>query len=216
MIVPMQRIARLVASTPQTLALAARGLRTLSARQLGVAAVSTVLFGGLLGLATVLIPNSLFTREIPPVWWNYPVWILTSVCSGLLFATYVRATNVRDGRPGRGTGGAWSARVDGVTDEAGERRLSRAGVTGAFLAWFAVGCPVCNKLALLALGYSGALTWFAPAQPVLAVVALALTGVALVVRLRGRVACPLPRVPAAAEPDNSALEPAVPAAGSVR
>ncbi len=211
MIVPMERIARIVASTPQTLVLAARGLRTLSARQLGVAAVSTVLFGGLLGVATVLIPNSLFTREIPPVWWNYPVWILTSVFSGLLFATYVR-----DGQPGRGTGGAASARVDGETDEAGERRLSRAGLTGAFLAWFAVGCPVCNKLALLALGYSGALTWFAPAQPALAVVALALTGVALVVRLRGRAACPLPRVLTAAEPDISVSGPTVPAAGPVR
>ena len=53
---------------------------------------------------------------------------------------------------------------------------------------------MCNKFALLALGYSGALTWFAPVQPVLAVIALVLTAVALVVRLRGRVAGPLPRV----------------------
>lgn len=201
MIVPMERIARIVASTPQTLALAARGLRTFSARQVGVAAVSTVLLGGLLGLATVLVPNSFFAREIPPVWWNYPVWILTSVFSGLLFATYVR-----DGQPGRGRDDAPSARMDGVTDEAGARRLSRAGMTGALLAWFAVGCPVCNKLALLALGYSGALTWFAPAQPALAVAALALTGLALVVRLRGRAACPLPQVPVA-EPADHAAEP---------
>lgn len=65
-------------------------------------------------------------------------------------------------------------------------------MAGAFLAWFAVGCPVCNKFALLALGYSGAITWFAPFQPVLAVLALVLTGVALIVRLRGRVLCVLP------------------------
>ena len=63
---------------------------------------------------------------------------------------------------------------------------------GAFLAWFAVGCPVCNKLALLALGYAGAITWFAPVQPFLGILALGLTAVALVVRLRGQVACPLP------------------------
>ena len=42
------------------------------------------------------------------------------------------------------------------------------------LAWFAVGCPVCNKLALLALGYSGAITWFTPVQPFLALGALIL------------------------------------------
>ncbi|EPR75477.1 hypothetical protein ADILRU_2020 [Leifsonia rubra CMS 76R] len=30
------------------------------------------------------------------------------------------------------------------------------------LAWFAVGCPVCNKIALLALGYTGALACPAP------------------------------------------------------
>lgn len=60
------------------------------------------------------------------------------------------------------------------------------------LAWFAVGCPVCNKIALLALGYSGAITWFAPVQPLLAVAAMVLTAVALVWRLRGQVVCPLP------------------------
>ena len=69
------------------------------------------------------------------------------------------------------------------------------GMVGGVLAWFAVGCPVCNKIALLALGYAGAITWFAPLQPVLAIGALALTSVALVLRLRGQVACPLPAEP---------------------
>lgn len=159
-------------AVPQVVA----GLRTLTARQVVVAVAVAIGFGVLLGLATVLIPNSFFARDIPPVWWNYPVWIATSVFSGLLFATYVR---------------------DGpepleVEDGDAARRSSRAGTAGAFLAWFAVGCPVCNKFALLALGYSGAITWFAPFQPVLAVVALILTGIALVARLRGRVVCALP------------------------
>ena len=66
------------------------------------------------------------------------------------------------------------------------------GIAGSMLAWFAVGCPVCNKLALLALGYSGAITWFAPVQPFLALAAMVLTGAALVWRLRGQVACPVP------------------------
>lgn len=192
MIVTMERLGRSLASIPEQLQMASQGLRTLTRRQVGAAVLATLLFGGLLGLATVLIPNSFFTREIPPVWWNYPVWILTSVFAGLLFATYVR-----DGDPG--TGGNDSTTTTTTTTmttsaaDAESRRSSRIGMAGAFLAWFAVGCPVCNKFALLALGYSGAITWFAPVQPVLAVAALVLTGVALTVRLRGRVACVLPR-----------------------
>ena len=53
-----------------------------------------------------------------------------------------------------------------------------------------------EQIALLALGYTGALTWFAPLQPVLAAVALVLAAVAVVWRLRGQVSCPTPtRVP---------------------
>lgn len=183
----METLLRAMSSWPQTVALAVRGLRAWTARQFLAAAGAAVAFGLLLGTATVLIPNPLFSREIPPVWWNYPVWVLTSVLAGMLAATYVR------GRPG-------AAAIDKAEeneqvpgrDSAGERRTSRFGVAGSLLAWFAVGCPVCNKFALLALGYSGAITWFAPVQPFLAVGALALTGVALVARLRGQVACPVP------------------------
>ncbi len=140
------------------------------------AVVASVAIGLVMGVATVLIPNSWFARNIPPVWWNYPVWMLTSVLAGMLLATYVR------------------------TGDAPERRSGRFGVAGAVLGWFAVGCPVCNKIALIALGYTGALTWFAPLQPVLAVAALVLTAVALYGRLRGQVACPLPRAAAEVGP----------------
>ena len=134
-----------------------------------LAAIGTAL---LIGIPTVLIPNPVFGREIPPVWWNYPVWLLTSLFAGMLAATYVRTAP--------------------KTDEVSEARTSRAGIIGAALAWFAVGCPVCNKLALLVLGYTGAITWFAPMQPILAVLALVLTVVALIVRLRGQVQCTVP------------------------
>ena len=143
-------------------------MRSWTGKQFAVAAVASVAIAVLMGLAAVLIPNSMFTRDIAPVWWNYPVWLLTSLLAGLLLATYVR------------------------TDEQTERRSGRFGVAGAVLGWFAVGCPVCNKIALLALGYTGALTWFAPLQPVLAVGALVLTGLGLYWRLRGQVYCPLP------------------------
>ncbi len=183
----MESLLRVMSSWPQTVVLAVRGLRTWTARQFLAAAGAAVAFGLLLGVVTVLIPNSYFSRDIPPVWWNYPVWVLISMLSGLLAATYVR------GRPDpTGGDGAERSERDADRGSAGERRTSRFGVAGSLLAWFAVGCPVCNKFALLALGYSGAITWFAPVQPFLAIGALGLTGVALVARLRGQVACPVP------------------------
>lgn len=65
--------------------------------------------------------------------------------SGLLLATYVAGNQ-----------------------STSDSRTMKVGGAGTFLAYFAVGCPVCNKLALVALGYSGALQYFAPIQPYLA------------------------------------------------
>lgn len=173
-------------SVGATAALALQALRAWSSRQVLVAILVGLAVAVMIGLATVLIPNPVFTREIPPVWWNYPVWLLTSALSGMLAATYVRAS-APDGSAAAMA--ATDAAGAAVEDDAGARRSSRMGMAGGLLAWFAVGCPVCNKLALLALGYSGAITWFAPVQPFLAVGALLLTGVALVWRLRGQIAC---------------------------
>lgn len=117
-----------------------------------------------------MIPNPLFGRAIPTTWWAWPVLLVTGVLSGLLTATYVRGA-------------------------AAAERTPRAGVVGGVLSYLAVGCPVCNKLALVALGYSGALTWFAPAQPWLAVAGILLLGYSLRARLIGEIACPAPRSP---------------------
>ena len=61
----------------------------------------------------------------------------------------------------------------GSTDPAG------SAVSEALLTFFAVGCPICNKVVVIALGTSGALAWFAPIQPYLGVVALGLLAWAL-------------------------------------
>jgi len=183
---PRQRIATSVVS-------AVRALRAWSARQVLVALTAAVAVALVIGVATVLIPNPVFARDIAPVWWNYPVWLITSALSGMLVATFLRA----DAGPGSGfEAEAQTARTEREGD-VGARRSSWMGMAGGTLAWFAVGCPVCNKLALLALGYSGAITWFAPVQPFLAVAAMVLTGVALVSRLRGQLACPARPTPAA-------------------
>lgn len=168
--------------------LVGRALRLWTGRQVLAAVVAAAVVAVVIGVATALIPNPVFGRDIPPVWWSYPVWLVTSALSGMLVATYVR--------PHRATAGAQAspAGEDGATaetDDAQARRSRRLGMAGGILAWFAVGCPVCNKLALLTLGYSGAITWFTPVQPFLALGALILTGVALVWRLRGQVTCPV-------------------------
>lgn len=129
-----------------------------------VAAVGTV---ALVGLSTAMIPNPIFGRAVPTTWWAWPALIITATLSGLLAASYVRASSTTD-------------------------TASRTGLTGGLLSYFAVGCPVCNKLALLALGYTGALTWFSPLQPFLALAGIFLLGAALRARLKGEVACPVP------------------------
>ena len=164
-------------------------LRSWNRRQVIASALFAVGFALLIGVPTVLIPNPVFGREIPVLAWNYPVWIVTSLLAGMLAATYVRPAKAVAAIPTEDDAEVTERDVDPPADAA-----SRFGVVGGMLAWFAVGCPVCNKIALLALGYSGALTWFAPVQPYLAAVAMLLTGGALVFRLRGQVFCPVPAV----------------------
>ncbi|MHB1874156.1 MAG: hypothetical protein ACYCPF_04790 [Streptosporangiaceae bacterium] len=60
------------------------------------------------------------------------------------------------------------------------------------LSFFAVGCPVCNKLVVLAAGVSGALSYWAPVQPFLALVSVAVLAYAARRRLRGTRRCTVP------------------------
>ncbi|WP_231626549.1 hypothetical protein [Streptomyces apocyni] len=151
----------------------------------------------LIGLPTAVVPNPVFGREIPPEPWSYPVLAASALLAGLLLATYVR-TGTRTGRAG-GTGRTGRAGGTGRTGRTGERAagVSRLGSVGGVLSFLAVGCPVCNKLVLLALGTSGALSVWAPLQPALAAASLALLAVATVQRLAGEVACPADGVGAA-------------------
>ncbi len=120
-----------------------------------------------IGVPTVLIPNPLFGRAVPPRPQDYVIWALTGLLVGLTAATYLLPA--RDG---------------------GERRV----VAGGVLSFLAVGCPTCNQLAVLLLGTSGALTWFAPAQIYIGVASLLLLLWTLRLRARSLVgACPAPR-----------------------
>jgi hypothetical protein len=128
---------------------------------LGAAAVAV-----LVGVPTGVVPTPFYTRMTPVLWWNYPVWAVTALLGGLLVATFVRPPQV---------GAAPTTSLTG----------------GGLLSAFAVGCPVCNKLVVALVGFSGALNLWAPIQPVLGVASVALLGWALWRRLATEAACPV-------------------------
>jgi hypothetical protein len=135
-------------------------------RRLSVGLVAAVLTALAIGIPTGIIQTSFYHRMTPVLWWNYPVWALSAVLTGALVATYVR-------------------------DPALEVPATQGGKTlaGGALSLFAVGCPICNKLVVMAVGVSGALNWFAPIQPVLAIASLGLLAYALWARRRTAVIC---------------------------
>ena len=140
-----------------------------SVRNWLVAAASSIAALLLIAIPTAMIENPIFGRAIAVTSWSWPVLIITSVLAGLLIGSYVKTGDI----------------------PAGERPV-RFGTIGGMLGFFAVGCPVCNKLVLLALGSSGALNYFAPIQPYLAAVGLAFLAYALGTRLQNQQSCKLP------------------------
>ena len=147
-------------------------------------ALATIL---LVAIPTDLIDTPLFTRDVPPTWWAWPVLIANAVLAGLVAATYV-------------------ARRDTGADA--EERGGRLGVAGAIITFFAVGCPVCNKLVLLALGYAGAMQYFEPVQPVLALGSIALLAWAFIARVGKERSCPLPNAGQAGPASGAETAPA--------
>ncbi len=148
-------------------------LRMWTLRRWLTALIAGIGVAALVALPTAVIPNPIFGRAIEVTWWSYPVVILSGIFGGLLIATYVR-------EPGH-------EEID---------KAAKVGTVGGFLAFFAVGCPVCNKLVLLALGASGAMSWFAPVQPFLAVASVLVMAWAVHIRLKGMSSCAVPQLPA--------------------
>jgi hypothetical protein len=144
--------------------------RAWSVRRWITATVSAIVTGLVISIPTAVLENSVFGREIAVTSWSVPVIVITSILSGLLFATYIK------------------------NDSANTEDTSlKIGTAGAFFSFLAVGCPVCNKIALVALGYSGAMNYFAPVQPFLAFAGVAILTYALIMRLNGEVKCQVKR-----------------------
>lgn len=141
-------------------------LRTLDRRFWLVSLAGAAVTLLVLGIPTAIIPNPIFGRQIEAEPFAYVVWIVSSVLAGPLIATYLAPAA---GREDRHDG-------DGV---------GRAGI-GGFVAFLAIGCPVCNKVAVVALGFSGALNVFGPIQPILGALSVVLLAATLAWRLRMR------------------------------
>lgn len=150
-------------------------LRRWPARRWLTALLLTGVYTLLVAVPTDLVDTPVFGREVPPTWWSWPALLVSAALAAVLTATYIRSEAERE-----------------VT------AVSRGGMAGGVLTFFAVGCPVCNKLVLIALGSAGAMTWFEPVQPLLQVAAIGLLLWALQQRLSSAQSC---RVPASASAD---------------
>jgi hypothetical protein len=150
-------------------------MRTWPMRRWLVAIAVGVLAALAIGVPTGIVQTSFYTRMTPVTWWNYPVWAISALLVGLTAATYLRESGAPPTGPHRG-----------------QRTIG-----AAVLSSFAVGCPICNKLVVGLIGASGALNYWAPLQPVLGILSIALLLGCLAVRLRGAVACPSPTSAAA-------------------
>jgi len=135
-----------------------------------VAVPVALLTAAAMGVPTGILRTSFYTRMTPVTWWDYPLWSISAVLVGLTAATYVR--------------------VSGVASTAADRGPRT--IVATLMTAFAVGCPICNKLVVALIGVSGALSYWAPLQPVLGTLSIGLLLIGLVMRLRGIVACPTP------------------------
>ena len=124
------------------------------------------------GLVTAIIPNPVFGREIAPEPFSIVVWVLTAPLAGIVLATYTAPAPLAQAAP--------------LAAAPESERGSTLGMIGGIGAFLAIGCPVCNKLVLVALGTSGALTVWAPLQPLVGAASVAILAVTAAWRLRRR------------------------------
>ncbi len=110
------------------------------------------------GIPTAVIPNQWFRRMTPTRPQDFIFLAATALIAAAIGATY--------------------------TSQSACPRQERKLTAGGVLSFLAVGCPICNKIVVLLLGVGGTLNYFAPIQPVLGLVSVALLGFTLFLRLR--------------------------------
>jgi hypothetical protein len=118
-----------------------------------------------IGTVSAIFANPYFTRMTPVRAQDFPIWIATGVLVGLIAGTFATRS------------------VGGHTGKV---------LAGGLFADLAVGCPVCNKVVVLLLGTSGALTFFEPLQLWIGLGSLGLLAWTLLLRARAITApCPV-------------------------
>ena len=111
-----------------------------------------------MAVPTAILPSPFFIRMTPVRTQDYVFWAVATILIGLIASTYA---------------------VPGVA-AACEGRTLGSGVLNVL----AIGCPICNKVVVMLLGISGALTIWAPLQPMVGLAALGLLAWTLRLRLR--------------------------------
>ena len=151
---------------------------------------------GLLAALVIAVPsdlldNPIFGRPVPPRSIDYAILAVTAGLIGLILA--IRPPQ-SDGAwptsdPDRGAHPAAGRAIAEAIDRQDNRTL-----WGGFVSFLAVGCPVCNQAVVALLGTSGALSWWAPVQPVVGLAAVGLLLYTLRLRLTTYrlEACPVP------------------------
>lgn len=142
-------------------------LRAFGVRGWLVAAGAALASVVIMGIPTVMFDNPWFRRMTPTRPQDYVFWVVSAVLIGLIAGTFV-----------------------GQSPDTGEGLA----LAGGFLSYLAIGCPICNKVVVLLLGISGALTWFGPAQLFIGIASLALLGWSLLLRASAVTGgtCPVP------------------------
>ena len=138
-----------------------------------------VLFAGVaavvIAVPSDMIDTPIFGRPVEVRWIDYVILAVTSALIGLIFAIRPEAVD--------------SGELVAATERQGTRTI-----WGGFVSFLAVGCPVCNQAVVALVGVSGALSWWAPVQPFVGLLAVGL----LLYTLRKRLntykltACPVP------------------------
>lgn len=157
-------------STMPRLAVVIDDIRRLPASTWPRAAMFAVVAAVLIAVPADLIDTPFFGRPVDTRPIDYVILAVTAALIGLILGI----------RP----------EVDEEILEAQDRTT----VWGGFVSFLAVGCPVCNQAVVALIGTSGALSWWAPVQPVVGALAIGLLVYTLRKRLRtyDLVACPVP------------------------
>lgn len=144
--------------SPKTASLS-EGLRVLPAATWLRAIPLSLLAALVIAIPSDLLDNPIFGRPVAPRPIDYVILAVTAGLIGLILAIRPPPSQATDSQ---------------------ERRTMWSG----FVSFLAVGCPVCNQAVVALVGTSGALSWWAPVQPIVGIIAVALLVWTLQQRLR--------------------------------